>query len=279
MIRSLIFVPGDSESNLQKARQIAADALILDWEDAVLPQNKVLARKLSLAFLSGQASSGPTLIIRINPATSQYFAEDCSALETALPSAILLGKCQSVNEVHPLDEFLARRDSDNRVRIYPQVESPLAILNAFAIATSCPRVAGLAFGAEDFSADMGITRTKGEIELLYARSALVTASRAAGRDAIDSPCLEWKNLVRLRANIRAAHNMGFSGKLAIHPEQVPVINEMFSPSGAEVERARRILAAFSAGSSGVLTVDGSMVDEAIVRRARQILEMAGESFS
>jgi citrate lyase beta subunit len=251
----------------------------LDWEDSVLPQNKILARKLVLAFLSGQAASGPVLLIRINPATSPHFAEDCLALETALPNAILLSKCQSVSEVRHLDEFLAQRDSDNRVRIYPQVESPLGILNAFAIAASCPRVAGLAFGAEDFSADMGITRTEGELELLYARSALVTACRAAGRDAIDSPCLEWKNLEKLRANTRAVHNMGFSGKLAIHPAQIPVINAIFSPSALEVERARRILAAFSASSSGVLTVDGSMVDEAVVRRARQILEMAGESFS
>ena len=90
LIRSLLFVPADSESKLEKARQIAADALILDWEDAVLPQNKTLARKLSLAFLSGQASSGPTLLIRINPATSSLFAEDCLALETALPDAFLL---------------------------------------------------------------------------------------------------------------------------------------------------------------------------------------------
>jgi citrate lyase beta subunit len=96
---------------------------------------------------------------------------------------------------------------------------------------------------------------------------------------MDSPGLEWKAVEKLRADTRAARNMGFSGKLAIHPEQVPVINEMFSPSAAEVERARRILAAFSGASSGVLTVDGSMVDEAVVRRARQILEMAGESFS
>jgi len=279
MIRSLLFVPGDSESKLQKARRVSADALVLDWEDAVLPQNKFLARKLSLAFLSGQASSGTTLLIRINPATSPHFAEDCLALETALPNAILLSKCQSVSEVQQLDEFLAQRDSDSRVRIYPQVESPLAILNAFAIATSCPRVAGLTFGAEDFSADMGITRTEGEIELLYARSALVTACRAAGRDGIDSPCLEWKNLEKLRAHTLSARNMGFSGKFAIHPEQVPVINAIFSPSAVEVERARRILAAFSASPSGVLAVDGSMVDEAVVRHARQVLEMAGESFS
>jgi citrate lyase beta subunit len=161
--------------------------------------------------------------------------------EAALPNAILLSKCQSVAGP-PANEFLARRDSDNRVRIYPQVESPIAIVNAFAIATSCPRVAGLAFGAEDFSADMGITRTEGEIELLYARSALVTACRAAGRDAIDSPCLEWKNLEHYGPPLGCAQ-YGFSGKRAIHPAQVPVINEIF-PRAPWRWITRRILAAF-----------------------------------
>jgi len=275
MIRSLLFVPGDSESKLQKARQIATDAIILDWEDAVLPQNKALARKLSTDFLS--ANAGPPMrLVRLNPVTSPHFAEDCRALQAALPDAILLSKCQSASEVQQLDSFLAQREAANRTRIYAQVESPLALLSAFAIATSSARLAGLAFGAEDFSADMGITRTEEEIELLYARSALVTACRAAGRDAIDSPCLEWKNADKLRAHASRARNLGFSGKLAIHPGQVEIINDIFSPSAAEVERARRILAAFSASASGVLTVDGAMVDEAIVRRARQVLEMAGE---
>ena len=118
MIRSLLFVPGDSKSKLEKARQISADALILDWEDAVLPQNKILARKLSLEFLSGQASSRTILLIRINSAPSPYFAEDCLALESTLPDAILLSKCQSVSEVHQLNEFLAQRDANDRVRIY-----------------------------------------------------------------------------------------------------------------------------------------------------------------
>jgi citrate lyase subunit beta / citryl-CoA lyase len=274
-IRSFLFVPADSESKLTKAKQVPADALVLDWEDAVLPPNKSTARRLSRDFLSGLTGS-PRLfvIIRCNPTRSSSFAEDCTALDGIHPDAVVLSKCQSAEDVRLLSEVLAKRDSTSRVRIYPQVESPIALIGAFSIATSSPRVAGLFFGAEDFSAEMEITRTPGEIELLYARSVLVTASRAAGLDAIDSPCIEWKDADKLRAATQAARNLGFSGKLAIHPAQVPVINDVFVPSRSEIEDAKRVVSAFSSAGSGVLAVDGSMVDEAIVRRARQILKRA-----
>jgi citrate lyase subunit beta/citryl-CoA lyase len=276
VMRSLLFVPADSEPKLTKAKQIAADALILDWEDAVLPENKASARRLSRDFLLGRTSSKPSVLIRCNPVGSRSFAEDCIALDAILPDGILLSKCQSAAEVLQLDEVLNKRDSASQVRVYPLVESPLGLLNAFAIVTCTTRVAGLGFGAEDFSAEMRISRTPGEIELLYARSALVTACHAAGRDAIDSPCLEWKDPDRLRAHVQAARNLGFTGKLAIHPAQVPVVNDVFSPSPSEVERARRMVDAFSASGSAVLAWDGTMVDEAVVRRARQILEWQQE---
>jgi len=243
-MRSLLFVPADSEPKLTKAKQIAADALVLDWEDAVLPENKHSARRLSRDFLLGRTRPKPFVLIRCNPVSSRSFAEDCKALDAVPPDAVLLSKCQSAAEVLQLDEELNKRDPAKKVRVYPLVESPLGILNAFAIATCSPRVAGLGFGAEDFSAEMRISRTPGELELLYARSALVTACHAAGRDAIDSPFLEWKDSDKLRAHIQAARNLGFTGKLAIHPAQVPVVNEVFSPSPSEVERARRIVDAF-----------------------------------
>jgi len=274
-IRSFLFVPADSESKLTKAKQVAADALVLDWEDAVLPSNKSAARRLSRDFLSGFTdSTRPFVFIRCNPTTTSIFAEDCSALDSMCPDAVVLSKCQSADDVRLLSEVLDKADPMRRTRIYPQVESPTALIGAFSIATSSPRLAGLFFGAEDFSAEMEITRTPGEIELLYARSALVTASRAAGLEAIDSPCMEWKDVDNLRAASQAARNLGFSGKLAIHPAQVPVINEIFVPSRSEIEHAHRVVSAFSSSGSGVLTVDGSMVDEAIVRRARQILKRA-----
>jgi citrate lyase subunit beta / citryl-CoA lyase len=275
-MRSFLFVPSDSEPKLSKAKQIAADALVLDWEDGVLPENKPSARRLSREFLLGRTHSKPSILIRCNSVGSRNFAEDCMALDAIRPDGILLSKCQSAAEVLQLDEVLNKSDPANQVRVYPLIESPLGILNAFVVATCTTRVAGLSFGAEDFSAEMRISRTPGEIELLYARSALVTACHAAGCDAIDSPCLEWKDPDRLRAHVQAARNLGFTGKLAIHPAQVPMVNEVFSPSPSEVEHARRIVDAFSSSGSAVLAVNGTMVDEAVVRRARQILEWQRE---
>ncbi len=273
MRRSYLFVPGDSERKLAKARQRGADVLILDWEDAVLPGNKARARELSLEFVLAGGPSDSSVLIRCNPADSPSFEGDCLALRRIPSEGVLLSKCRSVDEVLRLDQALGDGEGVAPHRIYLMMESPQAVLNAFQMVSSCARVAGLMFGAEDFSAEMHIARTSEEIELLYARSAIATAARAAGCEVVDSPCLEFKDLARVRAHSQAARNLGFSGKLAIHPAQVAVINEVFSPSAAEVEWARHIVEAFSAADAGVVDVDGTMVDEAIVRQARQILEV------
>ena len=272
MRRSYLFVPGDSERKLAKARQRGADVLILDWEDAVLPENKARARELSLEFVLTGTPGDTSVLIRCNPAESSSFEEDCIALQRIPSEGVLLSKCRSVDEVLLLDQALCDGEGATEHRIYLMLESPQAVLNAFQMARSCARMAGLMFGAEDFSAEMHLTRTSEETELLYARSAVATAARAAGCEVVDSPCLEFKDPARVRSHAQAARNLGFSGKLAIHPAQVAVINEVFSPSVAEVEWARRIADAFSAAGAGVVDLDGTMVDEAIVKQARQILE-------
>ena len=275
MRRSYLFVPGDSERKLAKARQRGADVLILDWEDAVLSENKARARELSLDFVLGDSPSSTSVLIRCNPAGSSNFEEDCAALRRIPSEGVLLSKCRSVGELLLLDQALSDSKGTTEHRIYLMLESPQAVLNAFQMASSCTRVAGLMFGAEDFSAEMHITRTSEETELLYARSAVATAARAAGCEVVDSPCLEFKDLARVRSHSQAARNLGFSGKLAIHPAQVAVINEVFSPSAAEVEWARQIVDAFSTAGAGVVDVDGTMVDEAIVKQARLILDAEG----
>ncbi len=272
MRRSYLFVPGDSERKLAKARQRGADVLILDWEDAVLPENKARARELSLEFVLTGTPGDTSVLIRCNPAESSSFEEDCIALQRIPSEGVLLSKCRSVDEVLLLDQALCDGEGATEHRIYLMLESPQAVLNAFQMARSCARMAGLMFGAEDFSAEMHLTRTSEETELLYARSAVATAARAAGCEVVDSPCLEFKDPARVRSHAQAARNLGFSGKLAIHPAQVAVINEVFSPSVAEVEWARRIADAFSAAGAGVVDLDGTMADEAIVKQARQILE-------
>jgi len=277
ILRSLLFVPADSESKLAKAREIPADALVLDWEDSVPPESRPAARKRTAEILRERKQSTQEILIRFSGVGTQSFQADCDAVANELPDGLMLSKCCSAEDVLGLAEFLKDRDPLGRCVIYPLIESPAGLLNAFAIAKSSERVAGLAFGAEDFSAETGLCRTGDEIELLYARSALVTAGRAAGREVYDSPFIEFQDQEKLRASARRARNLGFTGKLAIHPSQVAVLNVMFSPIEAEVERARRLLEAFSAANGGVVALEGQMVDEAVLRQARRILKLAAGS--
>jgi citrate lyase subunit beta/citryl-CoA lyase len=258
---------------MYKAVQIPADAIILDWEDAVLPDQKASARSQTLNFLKRRTTT-PRVFVRVNPAGSPAFQEDCEALGECVPDGVVLSKCGSAEEVQTLDDRLHRIDPGGQCCICPLVESPQGLLQANAIAVISKRVGMVAFGAEDFSADMRIVRSADEIELLYARSAVVTACRAVGREPIDSPWLDFRDSERLRTAAQRARSLGFSGKLAIHPDQVTIINEMFSPSESELREARRIVECMAAAPSGVTSVDGQMVDEAVVRRARSILELA-----
>ena len=275
VLRSLLFVPGDSRPKLSKAAQIPADVVILDWEDAVLPEQKASARGLTIDFLQHSPVRGRAFI-RFNAAGTRAFEQDCETLRFFIPAGVVLSKCSSVEDVRKLHGVLDAMDSGGQCRILPMVESAQGLLHAASIAAASPRVQMVAFGAEDFSAQMRITRTSDEIELLYARSAIVAACRAAGREPIDTPFLAFRDSERLRIAAHRARNLGFSGKLAIHPDQVPIINEVFSPSEAELSEARRIIESMASAASGVLALEGSMVDEAVIRRARAILNLPSE---
>jgi citrate lyase subunit beta/citryl-CoA lyase len=275
ILRSLLLVPGDSQSKMAKAVQVPADILIFDWEDAVLSKDKASARVLTIDFLTDHTIPQP-VFIRFNPAGTPAFDEDCLALRECVPAGVVLSKCRSAEDVQKLQDRLDAIDPARKCGICPLVESPEGLLRAPSIAGNSNRVTMVAFGAEDFSADMRIIRTAEEIELLYARSAIVAACRATGREPIDSPCLELRDSKCVQTAAHRARNIGFSGKLAIHPNQVSIINEVFSPSEAEVREARHIVESMSAAPSGVVTVDGRMVDEAIVRRSRSILNLVGD---
>jgi len=272
-VRSLLFVPGNDEKKLLRAAEIPADCLIFDWEDSVLPAEKAVARSLTTNLIL-ERHFGATVLVRINQAGTEDFEEDCRATKALRIDGILLSKCESAQDTKRLADVLYHRNLVAQVKIYALIESAVGILNAPAIAVSCFAMAGLAFGAADYCADVGISRTSGDIELLFARSALVTASKAFGLEAIDSPSLDLKDNAKLQSEAQMARNLGFTGKLAIHPGQVPILNELFSPTDAEVDNAQKILGVFSASRSGVLMVDGSMVDKAVVRRARQVLRMS-----
>jgi citrate lyase subunit beta / citryl-CoA lyase len=270
LLRSLMFVPADSETKQAKALSTDADALIVDLEDAVAPANKAAARQIVARFLKeNRGAYRGAILVRFHDCASPEFAKDCEVLREAVPDGIVLSKCRSAEDVRRLEAALP--GTEVRCAFIPMIESALALLNAHAIATASLRLIALAFGAEDFSSDVAITRTHGEPELAYARSAIVVAARAAGLGVIDTPYVAYKDETGLLAAAQNARNLGFSGKLAIHPAQLAMLNRVFQPTDDEVADAQRVVDWASAYGTGATAMDGRMIDEAIVRRARGVL--------
>ncbi len=277
--RCLLFVPGDSEAKLGKAFGLSVDAIVVDWEDAVLPAHKSAARETTAAPLGRRGGFEPAVIVRINPVDSEAFRPDCEALSELprdrLPGGVMVPKCASSEQVQQAAAFLDRIDPSRGLGLYAVIESARGVVNAAKIVAASDRVVAVAFGAEDFSADTGIRRGPDDAELLYARSAVVTAARAAGCEAYDSPSMDFRDRERVKAAAEHARNLGFSGQLAIHPAQIPIVREAFQPTPEEIAEAENLLGTFEQQGRGVIAVDGRLVDEPILKRARRTLALAG----
>ncbi len=271
-LRSLLFVPADDEQKVEKAMLCSADAIILDLEDSILPESKLSARNCCAnpALRSGDS---PIRLVRINPPGSEWFEDDLRALPEIRPDGVVIPKCETVDGVHAVADVVEAHAWNQSLGIYPMIESPMGLLRAEQIASATECVVAIAFGAEDFCAAMGIDRTVGEPELMHARYTLVTVAKAFGLAAIDSPSLVLDREADIRSDASRARSAGFTGKFAIHPRQVPILNTIFSPSAEEVQWAREIIA--RAKGHGVFRSNGRMVDEAVLRRARRIVEDHG----
>jgi citrate lyase subunit beta/citryl-CoA lyase len=273
MLRSLLFVPGDSEKKLAKAEGVSADALILDLEDSVAPENKVLARGLAGEFLAAHAGKRKQQIwIRIN--------------SIGRPDGIIQPKTRSPDDVILLGQRIGTYEMEYEIpihstRILPvATETPQALFSMGDYVRCDKRLAGLTWGAEDLSAAVGALNNKnsdGNWTQPYqlARSLCLFAAHAAGVEAIDTLYANFRDSDGLRASCAEARRDGFSGKLAIHPAQVDVINETFTPDADEIARARRIVELFAANPGvGTLALDGVMLDIPHLKQARRILAMA-----
>lgn len=266
-IRSLLFVPGDSPRKLASAVDVSADALILDWEDAVAETNKISARATTRKAMAVLAASGTKVLIRLNAAASGLFEGDCAAIRECMPDGVVIPKCESARDV----ERLLPELPDGTV-VLPLIESPLGVLNAATIAAASSRIAALLFGAEDYSVATRIMRTPGEPELAFARSSVVNAARATDVEVFDSPLMQYTDLDAVRRGAWRSRRLGFSGQAAIHPRQVAVINEVFSPSQEEIDNAKAVVARFRDHGGGVYGVDGALEDQPIVKAALKLLE-------
>lgn len=268
--RSFLFVPANRPERFAKALSSGADAVIVDLEDAVAPSEKLAARgQLTTAFGGFTSSDKARIVLRINAAGTPWFEGDLNLLQSLVGQglcAVMLPKAESAVVLQQLAQLLGPGCA-----LLPLLES-LAGLDAVDALASAPRVLRLAFGNLDFQADLGLACGPDEAELLPVRLALVMAARRAGlAPAIDGVTANIKDEIQLQRDVARSRRAGFGAKLCIHPAQVVSVNAAFAPSAAELEWARRVLAAFEAAGGGVFSLDGRMVDAPVLRLAQRTL--------
>ncbi|WP_436928046.1 HpcH/HpaI aldolase/citrate lyase family protein [Halosimplex amylolyticum] len=275
--RSVLFSPGDQPELMRKAPTTGADAVVFDLEDAVVPGRKAEARDAVRGVLT-DLDADCEVCVRVQP-PGRGASDDLEGIldegaARAALDALVLPKANDAGDVEELADLAAERDAD--LPILALVETAAGILHAEAIAAARPTDA-LIFGAEDLAADVGATRTEEGTEVLHAREHVVLAASAAGVDAIDTLHTDFEDEAGLRADTEFALELGYDGKLAVHPSQVGPINETFTPVPERVEWAERVLAAreeADAEGRGVFAVDGEMVDAPLVAQAERVLERA-----
>jgi len=288
-LRSMLFVPADSERKLAKGETCAADALILDLEDSVAESRKPVAREMAARFIAERAAHiGPRLYVRINPLDTPFAMPDLAAVVAPGLAGVMLPKIRSAADLlrlsHGLDALEARAGlAPGSVAIVPvatETAEAMLTMGSF-VGTPLPRLAGITWGAEDLSTAIGAVANRdedGQYSPLYqlAASLCLAAAAAAGVPAIDTLHADFKDSAGLAATSRASRRRGFRGRLAIHPDQVATINAAYSPSVAELAHARRIVEAFAANpEAGALSLGGAMIDKPHLTQARRTLGLAG----
>jgi citrate lyase subunit beta/citryl-CoA lyase len=282
ILRTLLFVPGNQERRLEKARLIPADALILDLEDSVPPSEKGSARKMVAAAIDELASSGKEIFVRTNSLPTPYAASDIKAVTAGKLRGICLPKSESTDDIHRADAWLADAEKGSSLGvgstgILALIETPKGIMNAYEIVSASPRIIGAIFGAEDFALEMGIKRTRKGSEIYYPRTVLAVACHAANVLAIDSVYTDVRDTDGLIEETRSVAQMGFQGKAVIHPDQVGPVNQVFVPSDEEMAQAHRVVQAFEAAverGQASTSIDGRMIDAPVAERARRVLALA-----
>lgn len=282
VLRSLLFVPGNQARMLEKAAGSTPDAFVPDMEDSVPVEEKANARGITTSFLPQLAQGGALVIPRVNAMDTGLLEDDLAAVIGPHIYGVSVGKIQTAQDIEQISDIMARLEEQagipvGQTRLVPWIETAMAIVHCYEILASSARIVGAAFGAEDLTHDMGIDRTEDDSEVAVPRSIMCVAARAAEVLALDTPFFGFRDPEALKQNALASRKIGFKGKFAIHPAQIDVINDVFSPSAAEIEHAKRVVAAFEEAERagrGSTSLDGKVVDVPVVKRARALLEMA-----
>lgn len=271
--RSVLFAPGDKPDLMRKAAESDADVVVFDLEDAVAPADKQCAREAVRKVLD-DVESDSEVCVRVNPIGISAAIDLEVVLEGPHPDSVMLPKTEAAEDVRTVDRLLEERDAE--LPVLSLIESAAGVLRADDIAIADATDA-LLFGAEDLAADIGATRTSEGTEVLYARERTVIAASAAGVDAIDIVFTDYTDVDGLREETTFAAGLGYDGKMAIHPDQVPIINDAFTPDDEDVEWAERVLDAQDQTDAGVFEVDGEMIDAPLIAQAERIVERARQA--
>jgi len=282
VLRSLLFVPGNAAKMLDKALQFRPDAYVPDMEDSVPDAEKENARHLITSCLPAISARGPLVIPRVNSLDSGWIEADLAAVVGPDIHGVTVGKIQTTDDIDAISAIISRLENKaglqaGSIKLIPWIETARAVVHCYEICRASPRIIAAAFGAEDYTDDMGIERTEDELEILHARNSVCIAARAAGVLALDTPYFRYQDQQGLRDNVRSAKRYGFKGKFAIHPAQIEAINAGFSPSESEIENARSVIAAFEQAERsgrGSTSLHGKVIDVPVVKRARALLELA-----
>lgn len=280
--RTSLYASGANPINMIQAAFYNADCLVYDMEDSVPLSEKDSARLLIYNTVRYHRPANKYIIIRVNGIYSEYIDEDLEAAVRARPDAIRIPKVEYPEEVVRICQRITDIETAagmevGKIEVWCNIESYLGLINAYEIATANPRVVALALGAEDFTASMKATRTKGGMEIFYARNALLTACRRAGVEAIDAVFSDINDEEGLKEDTALTKTLGFDGKTCVHPRQIDIVNSFFTPSEKEIKYALRVLEAVEEGKKlkkGAVTLDGSMIDKPMELRARTTLAQA-----
>jgi len=277
--RSLIFAPGLKPEMFAKALGAGADIVCVDIEDAVAPAHKAEARAKTFALFADKPETGAVeAVVRINPmSTADGLRDALAVVEAAVPPpSLMMTKVRTADEVRRLDGLLAEAhppEAQPQVRLQVIIETNEGLENAYAIAQASPRIDALLFGGYDMAAELRVEPLWEP--LAYARARVAHAAAGAGLDLLDAPNLDLEDMDALAEAARQARAVGYTGKAAIHPKQIPAINQAFSPSADEVAAARRIVEAFEKdGGTGLLVVDGKLIEAPVLRAMQRTLTIA-----
>ena len=279
LLRSLIFVPGNRPNMLEKALSFDADVIMVDLEDSVPPAEKAAARDMAAEWVPRLRQSGRTVMVRVNSLDTGLTVSEVSALAGPDLYGFSIGKTESVWDMREADRIVTVAESSaglepGGIKLIPWIENAKAIMACQEIAAAASRIAAIAFGAEDYTNDMGLQRTDTGEEVQFPRSLAPVAARAAGVASLDSPFVRFRDPEGLKEDCGASRQMGYTGRFAIHPAQLEIINEAFSPSPDDVDYARQVVEAWNqaeAEGRGSVALGERMIDVPVLKRAQNLL--------